>query len=53
VHCKVPVEFQAAYETAIADIAIRLAAEDRAALAVRDILQRQTEKKDIEDFRND
>jgi putative GTP pyrophosphokinase len=53
VHCRVPAEFQADYETAIADIASRLAAEDRSALAVRDILQRQEEKKELEDFRND
>jgi putative GTP pyrophosphokinase len=53
VHCIVPAEFQADYETAIADIATRLAAEDRSALAVRDILQRQAEKKELEDFRND
>ena len=45
VHSKVPAEFQADYETAIADIASRLATEDRSALAVRDILQRQAEKK--------
>jgi putative GTP pyrophosphokinase len=53
VHSKVPVEFQADYETAIAEIASRLAAEDKAALAVRDILQRQAEKKELDDFRND
>jgi len=53
VHCKVPAEFQADYEAAIADIASRLAAEDRSALAVRDILRRQAEKKELEDFRND
>jgi len=53
VHCKVPAEFQADYETAIADIASRLAAEDRSALAVRDILRMQAEKKELEDFRND
>ena len=53
VHCRVPAEFQADYETAIADIASRLAAEDKSALAVRDILQRQAEKKDLDDFRND
>jgi putative GTP pyrophosphokinase len=53
VHCRVPAEFQADYETAIAGIASRLAAEDRSALAVRDILQRQAEKKQPEDFRND
>lgn len=53
VHYKVPAEFQADYETAIADIASRLAVEDTSALAVRDILQRQSEKKEPEDFRND
>jgi putative GTP pyrophosphokinase len=44
-HTKVPTEFQVDYEKAIADIAKGLAAEDRSALAVRDILQRQAEKK--------
>jgi len=53
VHCRVPAELQTDYETAIADIASRLAAEDRSALAVRDILQGQAEKKELEDFRND
>jgi putative GTP pyrophosphokinase len=53
VHCKVPAEFQADYETAIADIAGRLTVEDTSALAVRDILQRQAEKKEPDDFRND
>ena len=53
VHCTVSTEFQADHETAIAEIARRLAAEDRSALAVRDILQRRSKKKDIEDFRND
>jgi putative GTP pyrophosphokinase len=53
VHSKVPAEFQADYETAIVDIASRLAAEDMSALTVRDILQRQAEKKEPEDFRND
>ena len=53
VHCGAPAEFQADYETAVADIASRLAAEDRSALAVREILQRQAEKKELEDFRND
>jgi len=53
VHCKVRGEFRADYDTAIAEIARRLAAEDRSALAVRDILQRQAEKKELEDFRND
>jgi putative GTP pyrophosphokinase len=53
VHCNVPVEFQADYDKAIADIASNLAVEDRSALAVRDILQRQAEKKEIDDFRKD
>jgi putative GTP pyrophosphokinase len=53
VHCKIPSEFQADYETTIAEIARRLAAEDRSALAVREILQSQAEKNDLEDFRND
>jgi putative GTP pyrophosphokinase len=53
VHCKVPAELQADYETAIAEIAHKLAAEDRSALAVRDILQRQAEKKELDDFSND
>jgi putative GTP pyrophosphokinase len=53
VHYKVPAEFQADYETAIADIASRLAVEDMSALAVRDILQRQSQKKEPEDFRKD
>jgi len=53
VHCKIPSEFQADFETAIAEIAGRLATEYRSALAVRDILQRQAEKEELEDFRND
>jgi putative GTP pyrophosphokinase len=53
VHCRIPRESQADYETAIAEIARRLAAEDRSALAVRDILQRQAQKRELEDFRND
>jgi len=53
VHCKVPAEFQADYDRAIAGIASRLAAEDRSALAVRDILQRQAAKKELDDFRGD
>jgi len=53
VHTKIPAEFQVDYEIAIADIAKRLAAEDRSALTVRNILQRQVEKKELEDFRND
>jgi putative GTP pyrophosphokinase len=53
VHSKVPAKFQSDYETAIADIATRLAAEDRSILAVRDILQRQANKKEQKDFKND
>jgi putative GTP pyrophosphokinase len=53
VHSKIPSEFQADYETTIAEIARRLAAEDRSALAVREILQSQAEKNEHEDFRND
>jgi putative GTP pyrophosphokinase len=53
VHCNVPAEFQADYDAAISGIANRLAAEDKSALAVRDILQRQAEKKEPDDFRKD
>jgi len=52
-YSKVPAEVQADNEIAIADIASRLAAEDKSALVVRDILQRQAEKKEPEDLRND
>jgi putative GTP pyrophosphokinase len=52
VHSQVPAEFQADYETAIVEIACRLAAEDRSALVVRDILQRHAEKKEPGDFGN-
>jgi hypothetical protein len=53
VHSKVPTEFQADYDTAIANIANNLAVEDKSALAVRDILQKLTEKKELDDFRID
>jgi len=53
VHCKVPAEFQADYDTAIANIANNLAVEDRSALAVRDIIQRQAEEKEPDGFRKD
>jgi putative GTP pyrophosphokinase len=52
-YIKVPSEFQENYETAIADIASSLAVEDRSALAVRSILQRQAEKHEVDDFRID
>jgi putative GTP pyrophosphokinase len=51
VHSKVPIEFQADYDTAIANIANKLAVEDKSAMAVRDILQKLTEKKELDDFR--
>jgi putative GTP pyrophosphokinase len=50
VQFKIPSEFQADYETTIAEIARRLTAEDRSALAVREILQSQAEKSELEDF---
>ncbi len=53
VHSKVPAEFQADYDRNIADIAGRLAIEDRAALAVRKILQRQAAKEEFDDFRKE
>jgi hypothetical protein len=53
VHCNVPAEFQADYEIAIAKIANNLANEDESALAVRYILQRLAEKKEVDDFRKD
>ena len=53
VHRKALVEFQADYVTAISEVARRLAAEDQSVLVVRDILQRQAEKEELEDFRND
>jgi putative GTP pyrophosphokinase len=53
VHLDIPSDYQADYEAAIADIARRLATEDRSAMAVRDILLRQAEKDELEDFRYD
>ena len=53
VHNKVPTEFQTDYDTAIADIASNLAVEDKSALAVRDILQKEAKKKEPDDFRID
>jgi putative GTP pyrophosphokinase len=50
VHCNVPTEYQADYDTAIADIASNLAVEDKSALAVRDILQKLAEEKELDDF---
>jgi len=50
VHIKVPPELQSDYDKAIADIANRLSDEDRSALTVRDILQKLTKKKELDDF---
>jgi len=50
-HVNVPIEFQADYDTAIADIANNLALEDKSAEAVRKILQRLALKKELDDFR--
>jgi len=52
-YIKVPTEFQENYKATIANIASRLSAEDNSALAVRDILQKQAEKKEVDDFTND
>jgi putative GTP pyrophosphokinase len=53
VHCNVPTEYQADYDTAIANIASNLAVEDKSALVVRDIIQKQADRKELDDFRND
>jgi ppGpp synthetase/RelA/SpoT-type nucleotidyltranferase len=52
-YIEVPTEFQENYKATIADIASRLSAEDNSALAVRDILQKQAEKKEVDDFTKD
>ena len=49
-YIKVPTEFQENYEATIAQIATRLAEQDKAAMAVRNILQKQAEKDRIDDF---
>ena len=49
-YIKVPAEFQEDYETAIAGIASNLAIEDMSALGVREILQRQAEKNEVDDY---
>jgi putative GTP pyrophosphokinase len=53
VHCKVSIEFQEDYDKVIANIAKNLAVEDKSALVVRDIIQKQFDKKELDDFRND
>jgi putative GTP pyrophosphokinase len=52
-YVKVPTEIQENYKATIADIANRLSAEDNSALAVRDILQKQADKNEEDDFRKD
>jgi len=52
-YIEVPTEFQENYKATIANIASRLSAEDNSALAVRDILQKQAEKKEVDDFTKD
>lgn len=52
-HSKIPAAYQTDFKTAISDIANRLAAEDRSALVVRNLLQMQEGKKAPEDSRND
>ena len=52
-HTKIPASYQADLKTAISDIANRLATEDRSALVVRNLLQKQEDKKDSEDPGND
>ena len=52
-HCKVPADFQADYDSAISSIASNLAIEDHTALAVREILQMQTISKEVDDFRTE
>jgi putative GTP pyrophosphokinase len=52
-YIKVPTEFQENYRATIAEIASRLSVEDDSALAVRGILQKQAEKKEVDDFTKD
>jgi len=49
-HSKIPAKLRVDYEIEIADIASRLATEDRSTLAVRDILQKQVENNTPDDF---
>jgi len=52
VHCNVSIEYQKDYDKVIANIAKNLAVEDKSALVVRDIIQKQFDKKELDDFRN-
>ena len=53
VHYKFPDQFEADYEIIVAQIANRLAAEDKSALAVRNILKKEAEKKKHQGFTDD
>jgi putative GTP pyrophosphokinase len=53
VYNKISSEFHSDYESTIAGIARRLAAEDESALVVRAMLQKQAVKQELEDFRID
>jgi len=53
VHCNVSTEYQEDYDKVIANIARNLAVEDKSAMVVRDIIQKQFDKKELDDFRYD
>ena len=53
VHYKVPGGFDANYETLVCEIANRLAAEDRAVVALRNLLQQAARGKEHEGFKED
>ena len=53
VHRNVSTEYQEDYDKVIANIARNLAVEDKSALVVRDIIQKQDDKKELDDFRYD
>ena len=52
-YIKGPDELQENYRATIAEIASKLSVEDNAALAVRGILQKQADKKEVDDFTKD
>jgi putative GTP pyrophosphokinase len=53
VHRNVSTEYQEDYDKVIANIARNLAVEDKSAMVVRDIIQKQFDKKELDDFRYD
>jgi len=53
VHCNVSIEYQEDYDKVIANIARNLAVEDKSAMVVRAIIQKQFDKKELDDFRYD